>query len=257
MTAKAVKSKIQFIPREQILLTKELKKKVEKKVLECNALAKKLWGIEVDMPEIRYDLKRLVAGMAQSRRTPEGFVHRLRVHPVFLVENEKDYIQETIPHEMAHIYCAVLHPSTPTRRVESHGKEWKEIMVRLGVGPKPGQDWKRVIKSFYNPASLDIPPKRSYGPRKPGGRKVGDILALIKKLNKEEIKALELRLGISIKDIDGAQVTPPPKKPTKQELLAEKEYNELLAELQSEHFDQRPAKAVSVYGWALAVIKKE
>lgn len=248
--------KTPFIPRETVLLTKELKQKVEKQIRLCNARAKKLWNIDVEMPEVRYDLKRLVAGQAISRRTSEGHVHKLRLHPVFLVENVKDYIEETVTHEMAHIYCSILHPSTPTRRVESHGNEWKKIMVALGVGPKPGQDWKRVIQSFYNPASLDIPEKRKYGPRKPGGRKVGDILALIKKLNKEEVAALELRLGISIKDIDGAQVAPPPRKPTKRELLTEQEYHGLLEKLQSEYFDERPAKSVSIYGWAKHVIEQ-
>ena len=49
----ATAKKTPFIRRETVLLTKELKQKVEKQIRLCNAKAKELWNIDVEMPEVR------------------------------------------------------------------------------------------------------------------------------------------------------------------------------------------------------------
>lgn len=196
---------VRYLKREQILLTKELKERVEKKILETLKRVKALYQVDIPMPTIHYDLKRLVAGQARHWKNPQDpygvpIKTVLRFHPVFLVENTEDYIRETVPHEVAHIAVAYVWKGKPknpkNKKVISHGEEWREMMVKLGVGPKGEQSWTDIIKSFYNPSSLDIPPKKKYGPRKVGGKQVGDIMARIKRLTPEEIAALLARLGI-------------------------------------------------------------
>jgi predicted SprT family Zn-dependent metalloprotease len=241
------KKQIKFMEREAVLLTDELKAKCEARVKETLDACNKKWKLKLGMPEIRYDLKTLTCGMAMPS------LNVLRFHPVFLVENESDYILETIPHEVAHIatkhVAPILrkeNPSLGNGKVMAHGQEWRIVMEFLDRGPKPGQTWKDVIKHVYDPSSIQLPVRKKHGPRKPGGRKVGEIIAKIGTLNEEEMEALKQRLGFDI-SLEA--------EPTVEQLMMEKEFRQL-GELLSKKFPTiRSASVFSPCGHAVEVIK--
>lgn len=252
------KKPVVFLKREHIVLTKELKAKVEARVKETIELAEKIWGFKLPMPDIRYDLKSRVAGMAYPAW------NRLRFHPIFLVENERDYLTETVPHEVAHLLVPHIGPkiraamikagklpkAVADKKFMSHGNEWQAIMLGLKRGPRKDQTWKDVIKHVYNPSSIDMPVRKKHGPRQPGGRKVGEILLRIKGLNEEELEALRQRLGAGFEIKLGEKERPP----TPQEIQAAKEHHELMQLLRGEYNHWRPHDVASYAGWANNVI---
>lgn len=245
------KKPVKFMQREAVVLTQELKDKCEARTKEIFELAKKLWKIKYVMPTITYDLKSLTCGMAHTGK------NLLRFHPIFLAENPSDYLLETVPHEVAHLLVPLVGPilrkkhGWPEGKYHGHGNEWRAIMVAIGRGPKPGQTWKDVIKHAYDPSSIPITPRRKHGPRKPGGKKVGEIIAKIKTLKPDELEALKERLGL---DMDGLMEMLMP--PTPEEIAAQAESHELHMVLASK-FPTKRGDSVSVAGWARNVILKK
>lgn len=75
------------------------------------------------MPEVNYDVRGLKAGVAYLQR------NEVRFNPILLQENGQAFIQQVVPHELAHI-LVYQHFG----RVQPHGKEWKMVMETvLGV----------------------------------------------------------------------------------------------------------------------------
>lgn len=78
---------------------------------------------EFVMPEIRYDVRGLKAGVAYLQR------NEVRFNPILLQENGHDFIRQVVPHELAHILVY-----QQFGRVAPHGKEWQMMMENvLGV----------------------------------------------------------------------------------------------------------------------------
>ena len=128
-----------------------LKVKVEAKVSEGITQLEKHYNVKLARPVILYTSQGGTAGSAN--RTELKFNARL------LIENEKDMINETVPHELAHNACFTIYPEAfnpfgndeamgmlrmlkirggrrfklPKREI--HGWQWKEIMKVLGADP--------------------------------------------------------------------------------------------------------------------------
>lgn len=114
------------------MISKELKAKVMKKLKECAKTIRTHYDFNIDMPEVRYDLKGKAAGQAAVSGK------YIRLHPIFLSHYEDEYINDTVVHEYAHIVQTMLFPETTYKavgRMEAHGTKWKEIMRVLGVEP--------------------------------------------------------------------------------------------------------------------------
>lgn len=82
-------------------------------------------GRKIPTVEIRCDLKGRTAGKVSWR---SGTPTLIRYNLTMAKGQETDFIRETVPHEVAHILCHLLHP-----KARPHGLEWQAIMVRLGV----------------------------------------------------------------------------------------------------------------------------
>ena len=82
------------------------------------------------MPEvdIRFDLRGQSAGMV---RFPGSGTPVIRYNRTLLEENERDFIDQTVPHEVAHVVARTIHGG----RIRPHGPEWQSIMVTLGANP--------------------------------------------------------------------------------------------------------------------------
>lgn len=105
--------------------TKEIIRRVQEVVLSYLYKANNEFARDFVCPAIYFDVKGFTAGLAYPRRNV------IRFNPFLLVQNEKDFLANTVPHEVAHIITYKLYG--PTR---PHGKEWQHVMNVLGVKPE-------------------------------------------------------------------------------------------------------------------------
>lgn len=123
-------------------VTAEMKEKVNAKLRECIAIANKRYNIDLKFPTVVYQKRGTTAGTANYR------TWTIDINPVLLVENFDDMLNDTVPHEMAHLITDAVYPeaheSGPmqlTRRGwkrgkrSVHGAEWQSVMRVLGVNP--------------------------------------------------------------------------------------------------------------------------
>lgn len=150
----------------KILLNEDLRKKVEKRVKECFALATKKYEHKFDtMPEIRHNLKSRTAGMAYHAQW------MLRFNLILLVENEKEFMDVIIPHEVAHLVNRTVNKVPEGRkRLSAHGKEWKAVMTDC-------YDLPPDVTHSLDCTSIEKFPRKS-------GKKVPKYLQLVKAFNK-------------------------------------------------------------------------
>jgi len=98
------------------------------KVNECLQIAEKFFNRPVPKPKVRFDLRGRVAGQAFY------FKHWLRFNTVLFQENREDFLNQTVPHEVAHWIQDWLYGVGKTK---PHGREWKGIMKTVfGLSPE-------------------------------------------------------------------------------------------------------------------------
>jgi len=68
-----------------------------------------------------------IAGLAYCN--PEKF--KIELSTQLFLKNTQSFLEDTIPHEVAHILTEILFPDAK----QGHGPEWKSIMKKLGVVP--------------------------------------------------------------------------------------------------------------------------
>ncbi len=56
----------------------------------------------------------------------EYYNHTLRFNRVLMNENPKEYLENVVPHEVAHYIVSFMYPKT-----QSHGREWKDMMTMV------------------------------------------------------------------------------------------------------------------------------
>ena len=108
------------------MITKELRNRVEAKVLECLCKAEDVFrGHTFPMIEIKYDLKGKSAGQYCRRA---GGNQYFRLNTVLMTKNADDFIdRRTVPHEVAHYITRTVYGLM----VKSHGREWKDVMSKV------------------------------------------------------------------------------------------------------------------------------
>ncbi|KAA6209682.1 SprT family zinc-dependent metalloprotease [Avibacterium paragallinarum] len=72
------------------------------------------------MPEVNYQLRGLKAGVAYLQK------NEIRFNRTLLLENPDYFLQQIVPHELAHLIVYQVFG-----RVSPHGKEWKAVMEKL------------------------------------------------------------------------------------------------------------------------------
>jgi len=100
-------------------------KEVEQKVQDCIALAKRTYRTELSVPIIKFDKTGCTAGVANSKYV--NFNYGL------LEQNKEDFINTTVPHEVAHFNAVNVWGISAGR---GHGLAWKNVMKELGVAPR-------------------------------------------------------------------------------------------------------------------------
>lgn len=139
---------------QNLLLSKELRSEVEKKILEGLNIARAHYKRpDLEMPEIRWDVKNTDGGRANH------VGNYVRFNLILCVENKEHFLNTTVPHELAHciagtlFYAKVLKDTGKSMR--PHGKEWKEVMGVLQTPP--------AVKHTYDCTSIQRPKRRARG----------------------------------------------------------------------------------------------
>jgi predicted SprT family Zn-dependent metalloprotease len=148
--------------QERKLLTPELRAKVERRARELLDLSSKIWPEHAakfqDAPEIRYDVKNKFGGYAITGGEDDWTI---RLNLILCYENEADFIEQTVGHEVAHLVCRVVFGRTKTvvekgqptvKKVRSHGKEWRSVMEKFGLKP--------ATYHKYDTSSIEVKPRK-------------------------------------------------------------------------------------------------
>lgn len=97
--------------------------------------------------DIRFDLRGQSAGMVCFSSEKEPVI---RYNALLLAENDRRFLDTTVPHEVAHVVSRTLHGP----KIRPHGSEWRKVMRFFGVDSKRCHDYDisrartRQIKRF-------------------------------------------------------------------------------------------------------------
>lgn len=89
--------------------------------------ARLMFGVSLNPLTIGYNVKGRVAGWAGCKRCMGQKTFTLRFNPTFLIKDFDDMINDTIPHEVAHLVC---HENPAYGR--QHDKGWRSVCLQLG-----------------------------------------------------------------------------------------------------------------------------
>lgn len=113
-------------------LTQEQRTEAVRRVEHFVEKANALYGKQMPVPVVHFDLKGTTAGQAFSH-------HRIRLNEGLMVDHWDDFINDTIPHEVAHcvvnfVFGAEVRLTRRGKRQRiSHGEKWKSVMRAFGV----------------------------------------------------------------------------------------------------------------------------
>ena len=116
-------------------LTTEQVKRVTDKVKEVYAKAEVEFKREFKLPLVGFRLMGRTAGWAYYVE------NKIEFNSVLLVENEKDMLEDTVVHEIAHLISWQVYG----REGRGHGWMWKSVMNRLGVEPTRCHDYDTTM----------------------------------------------------------------------------------------------------------------
>ncbi len=102
-------------------LSSELCDALHQRVESCYQQAEQFYLKAFPRPEIRVNLRGRAAGVAEAGR------NRLRFNALLYQENPEAFLDQVIPHEVAHLITWQI----CGRRVRPHGREWQQVMTQV------------------------------------------------------------------------------------------------------------------------------
>ena len=178
-----------------LILSLDLRKKVETRVRECLDIAEKHYKRKFDMPEIRYDVKNTDGGLAYHQ------LWLIRLNLILCYENEEHFIKTTVGHETAHLIARAVYNDKVLKdtgkKMRPHGKEWREVMGVLGLEPK--------VTHNYDVTSIARTPRRKRGSKLRGAEAdtlLHRLLVASKRLPKRHLTALTVSLAALLEDLE-------------------------------------------------------
>lgn len=105
-------------------MDKELNYQAIRKVAECIKLAEQAFQRSFPQPTLSYQLRGKAAGKAYLQ------LNQVRINPVLFLENQRAFLDEVIPHEVAHLITYQVYG-----RVRPHGTQWKGVMESVFAIP--------------------------------------------------------------------------------------------------------------------------
>lgn len=110
----------------------EIRQRVNQKIEQCIEVAKNAYRLsEVRFPKVGYRLTGTSAGRAHY------ITWEVEFNAALLTENVDEFIETTVPHEIAHLITDLVYPEAHSRaygkKRSPHGAEWRSVMRTLGV----------------------------------------------------------------------------------------------------------------------------
>ncbi|APW54723.1 SprT family zinc-dependent metalloprotease [Pasteurella multocida] len=96
---------------------RHLNRQVQRKLTQCLQLASGYFNRTFSMPTVHYNVRGMKAGVAYLQQ------NEIRLNPILLLENSAAFIQQVVPHELAHLIVYQVFG-----RVKPHGEEWQSVM---------------------------------------------------------------------------------------------------------------------------------
>jgi SprT protein len=110
--------------------TATLRAKAIEQIRHYTELGNQRLNTDMPMPKVDFSVRGRVGGKYSPR------THTVMVNMVLFSENVEHYLEQTIPHEVAHGFQRHVYGQYRYgKRVMPHGTEWKNIMRVLGKRP--------------------------------------------------------------------------------------------------------------------------
>lgn len=132
-------------------VSKEIRARVEAKLAACIEILEKRYNQKFKMPSIEYTGATHVAGSAMFSQWKIELSAPLLMDPA----NVEEMINDTTPHELAHLVTNKVYPEVSERgqmqftsrgmrrgKREVHGPRWQEVMWAMGVNPSRTHNMK-------------------------------------------------------------------------------------------------------------------
>lgn len=104
-----------------------LQQQVDAKIKEVIAKAAELYNLDLSKVAVQWNLKGSAAGMASWRGYPDNRTYKVRFNSDMACQNPDDMVEDTIPHEYAHIVC-FMNPGLGS----NHDYAWARVCRALG-----------------------------------------------------------------------------------------------------------------------------
>ncbi len=123
-------------------VTPQVKARVVAKLQDGIARAEKAYGQKFSMPVVTYDLRGRTAGTANYVKW------HINLNAVLLMENVDEFLERTVPHELAHLITDRVYPEAHERKLvlksgmrltykrakrDVHGPRWQSVCRTLGM----------------------------------------------------------------------------------------------------------------------------
>lgn len=107
-------------------MTPQLDAQLQAKLKQCIELAEQAFSRTFPAPSLSYNVRGKAAGKAYLQ------LNQVRLNPTLLAENPQAFVDEVLPHEVAHLITHQVYG-----RVKPHGIEWQTVMSQVfGLAPR-------------------------------------------------------------------------------------------------------------------------
>jgi len=103
-------------------------------------LASEVFNQQFDTPMVQCNVGGRIAGKASRGQWT------VKYNPELYERNKVDFINSTVPHELSHLIAGRLFPGC-----QSHGAEWKHVMLKLGCNPRRCHSYDVSVVSTARP----------------------------------------------------------------------------------------------------------